>query len=337
MMNQNNKLICQICNKKCETINGLASHISRTHHITTKNYYDTYFKQNGDGICKTCGKPTNFKNLSCGYFDFCSNYCVGKNPQIQEHKKITTQKHFGVDYPMQSSEIMDKSKQTNIKNHGVENAYQIPTIKERANKNSHTEEANKKRNKSESETKKKLFADKNYKNAVIQKAINTNIEKRGVEWNSQLQETKERISNSVKKLYENPKYLSNIRTKYIYNNEHFDSSYELALYIYAIDHNEYIIRKPYKFKYIGNDNKVHTYTPDFLYKDDLLEIKGNCFLTEDGKLYNMFNGELQQEKQKCMEEHNVKLVTLNDIIKQIEYCIQKYNNKYWYRQFKKNK
>lgn len=334
MTNQNNKLVCQICNQKCATIGGLASHISRTHHISSKEYYDNFFKHTTDGICKTCGKPTNFLNLNVGYFDFCSNSCVGNNPQIQEHKKITTYKNFGVDYPMQSKEILDKAKQSNLVNYGVENSYQISSVKEKALVNSHTEEANEKRKRSIITTKQELYKDETYKQAIIEKTKQTNLYNYGVEWTSQVTDIKEKISNSVKKLYENPKYLSNIRTKYEYNGEKFDSSYELALYIYAIDHNEHIIRKPCRFKYMGNDGKSHTYTPDFSYKEQLVEIKGDCFL-QDGKLYNMYNGEILSEKQSCMEKHNVKLITYSDIQKHLQYCIEKYKDKYWYRRFKK--
>lgn len=39
------------------------------------------------------------------------------------------------------------------------------------------------------------------------------------------------------------------RKRYLYQNQHFDSSWELALWIYAKDHNEEIEREPCCFEY----------------------------------------------------------------------------------------
>jgi transposase-like protein len=47
-------------------------------------------------------------------------------------KKIeTTLKHYGVEHHMQSSEIIEKSKQTCLEKYGVEHVSQIPDIKDR--------------------------------------------------------------------------------------------------------------------------------------------------------------------------------------------------------------
>jgi hypothetical protein len=70
-----------------------------------------------------------------------------------------------------------------------------------------------------------------------------------------------------------PEVIKKSRKKYKYQENSFDSSWELALYIYAVDHNEEITREPVQLEY-SYDNKVFYYYPDFLYKGQLIEIKG---------------------------------------------------------------
>jgi hypothetical protein len=61
---------------------------------------------------------------------------------------------------------------------------------------------------------------------------------------------------------------------YSFKGENFDSSWELALWIYAKDHNEEIEREPCFFEY-EFDGVTHRYFPDFKYKGKLIEIKGD--------------------------------------------------------------
>ena len=70
--------------------------------------------------------------------------------------------------------------------------------------------------------------------------------------------------------------------KYRYDNITFDSSWELALWIYAKDHSEEIEREPCQFEYEYN-GAMHTYIPDFRYKGKLLEIKGDHYKDDKTK------------------------------------------------------
>lgn len=59
-----------------------------------------------------------------------------------------------------------------------------------------------------------------------------------------------------------------------YNGVFFDSQWELAFWIYCIDHNISIRRNETKFYYNVNDKK-HYYLPDFIINDcEIVEIKG---------------------------------------------------------------
>lgn len=105
----------------------------------------------------------------------------------------------------------------------------------------------------------------------------------------------------VRNYVQTTEYHKKAKKKYIYDNQKFDSIPELALYVYAKEHNESIIRNTtIKFEYIFND-KIHYYFPDFIYKNKLIEIKGDHFF-EDGKMINPYDrsqDEFYQAKYLC--------------------------------------
>lgn len=118
------------------------------------------------------------------------------------------------------------------------------------------------------------------------------------------------------------------KAKYIYNNIKFDSSWELALYIYAIDHNENIVREPIKFEYYINDS-VHYYIPDFLYKNNYIEIKGT-HLIKEGKLQNVFKKQTYKDlaKQNCIEQNGVIIMSYDEIQEKLSYINKTYGKNY---------
>lgn len=58
-------------------------HLKKVHNINSKEYYDN-FKKSREGICKTCGKSTVFRNIKEGYAVFCSNICVVTNSELKQ-------------------------------------------------------------------------------------------------------------------------------------------------------------------------------------------------------------------------------------------------------------
>lgn len=71
--------LCRICRKRYRNLNALGIHIKRRHRISTKEYYDTFFKEEGEDICIICGKETRFRGLWYGYGKICSSFtCIGK-------------------------------------------------------------------------------------------------------------------------------------------------------------------------------------------------------------------------------------------------------------------
>ena len=75
---------CKLCDSTFEKITALTTHIQFRHkEYTTQTYYDKFFKKEGEGLCKTCGKPTRFRTLFAGYSLFCSNKCVWQDPEVK--------------------------------------------------------------------------------------------------------------------------------------------------------------------------------------------------------------------------------------------------------------
>lgn len=122
------KYLCKICNKEQKGIYGFLSHL-RWHHpgITTKIYYDKFFKKQNEDVCQTpdCINKTNFYNLTQGYHKHCSRECTKKDPEF--NKKIFNSKMKSGIY----NNNREKAKKTCIKKYGVENISQIDEVKEK--------------------------------------------------------------------------------------------------------------------------------------------------------------------------------------------------------------
>ena len=46
--------ICEECGRLCKNLCSLGTHISKTHHIKPKQYYDKYIREEDEGYCKEC-------------------------------------------------------------------------------------------------------------------------------------------------------------------------------------------------------------------------------------------------------------------------------------------
>ena len=131
--------------------------------------------------------------------------------------------------------------------------------------------------------------------------------------------------------------------KYLYYGITFQSSWELAVWIYCIDHNIPIIRDPCMFEYKDFENNFHKYIPDFSINGKLVEIKGSQFFNSNGTMrfpYNKkkVNGEwinmtieekkymndLYERKHQCGLANGVEFWKESDCKKYIEYCNIKY-------------
>jgi hypothetical protein len=71
------RVVCQICDRQWGGLSSLGVHITRTHQMSTKDYYDKYLKKDSkEGVCLECGKPTFFQDMGAGYPNkYCSMSC----------------------------------------------------------------------------------------------------------------------------------------------------------------------------------------------------------------------------------------------------------------------
>ena len=117
---------------------------------------------------------------------------------------------------------------------------------------------------------------------------------------------------------------------YDYDGLHFDSKWELALWIYAKDHDEEIEREPTYFT-IPFKGKNCGYTLDFRYKGKLIEVKGDQFFKADGTLQNPFDHSQDERYEYCHQyaiQHGIEFWRYEDVKFAIDYVNQKYTKDY---------
>ena len=196
---------------------------------------------------------------------------------------------YGAKNPMQIKEIQEKTKQTNLERYGFENPMQSDIVKEKSKQTCLNRYG---------------VTNGGASKEALEKIKQTNLKRYGVENSFQSEDVKKKIKDSLFKnygMYHAP------TKKYIYNSEYFDSFPELCFYLYHITNNIEIKREPVELKFTFN-NKEYSYYPDFQVGEKLYEIKGNQFLTEEGKWQNPFDhtlDELFEAKRQCAIKNNV--------------------------------
>ena len=114
----------------------------------------------------------------------------------------------------------------------------------------------------------------------------------------------------------------------------FDSSWELAVWIYCIDHKIPIVRHPIQLQYEMNGS-MHKYLVDFKINEKLVEVKGDHLFDEHGN--PIFDHKHPwKEKYQCMIDNNVEIWKYKDVKPFINYVSQKYGKDYL-KQFRVNK
>ena len=118
--------------------------------------------------------------------------------------------------------------------------------------------------------------------------------------------------------------------KYTYNGIMFDSSPEIAYYIWLSDNNiPFIYHPDTEIWYLDKNGKSHKYEPDFLLLETniLVDIKGDHFFKT-----NIFKN--VTEKYQCMLNNNVMIITSKQYEKFMNYCAKKFGSKTWFKNYK---
>ena len=255
-----------------------------------------------------------------------------RNKDIYQKSRNTCLERYGTAYPIQKEEVKEKLKKTNLEKYGVEWNITSKSSKE--------------------------------------KFKNTSLQKYGVEWPMQNKDVYHNYQKSIMDKYgvehnmQNPdtrrkqqfkyhavifeKYgilwpmqSSKVRKlsarKYKYEEVKFDSGAELAFYTWLKDNNiefEYQPNVSLKYEF---DGKEHSYIPDFKVKNQLIEIKGDHFLREDGVSWKCpwarELDDLYEAKRQCCIANGVKIMYEKDYMKYIDYVKNKYGKDYL-KQFK---
>lgn len=272
--------------------------------------------------CFNCGKEvkrkskfygSNFICHSCAAKSFWSNEENRRNAILK--RESTNLKKYGYKEAAMSPEVKEKQRITRQEK-GIINPFTIPEKLEKIQKLAHSKES-------------------------MEKKKETNRKKFGVEWPAQSFEVLEKMKNTYfektgyKSAMHNPEVQQKNRIKaYLYDNIQFDSSWELAFYIYLKDHNKsFIYHPPFYMDYIDEEGVSRIYKPDFLVEGKFIEIKGEQFFDKDGHPFNNYTKKSWQTKFNKLVENKVEILRVDDIKKYLRYIKEKYGNKYL-KQFK---
>ena len=227
-------------------------------------------------------------------------------PEIKEKKKQTSMKHWGADHPWKSDIVRAKIRQTMLKKFGAEYPMQSEI----------------------------------FRKTILEKAKQTNLSKYGKPYIGQVTSVRMQIKQTWQE--KSPDDMRGIRVKsaknYIYDNQSFDSSWELAVWIWAHDMGKCIKREPRGLKYVY-ENELHTYFPDFDIDGQLVEVKGDHFFDKKGNMicpFNKFLNTLYETKHQCGLKNGVQFWSQKDIEPILLYIEDAYG-KHYLGQFKQSR
>lgn len=234
----------------------------------------------------------------------------GWTVESERKKRETTIQRYGVENVSQFKEFKDKEIQSKLHKYGFANGFSDPNVQQKAIT---------------------LAKDKKSKD----KKLNTFMEHYGVSHAMKHPSVKNKPYETYKSRtgYDHPLKNPEVKNKmvkefgqigrvrgYCYQGIHFDSSWELAVYIWLTDHNKkFLYHPPIPFKYIGDDNKEHEGYPDFLIEGKFYELKGTQFFNENHEPFNKYTQKFWWGKFQAMKENNITIWELKDIKPYLEY------------------
>lgn len=128
----------------------------------------------------------------------------------------------------------------------------------------------------------------------------------------------------------NPEKAYNSWGRYYYNNIYFDSSWELAYYIWLVDNNiPFKYHTGFYFEYYDAFNNKHRYYPDFYVNNEWVEIKSNILWDFEKNQIKNQDGTLNEAKTKCIIENNIKLLFGNEIKPYLNYVKNTYGKDFF--------
>ena len=279
--------------------------------------------------------------------------------EVQAKSKQTWIKNYGVDNPFKSPEVQKQIKDTLMKNHGVDNPFKSKEIYhkgemtrlERYGSTSYlgTEDC---LMKTKDWSMKTYGVDHHFKSSEMRKEIEeTNLRtygnKAGKAFGTQYFKDSMMSIYGVEYAMQSKEIFDKAHYHYIFDHQSFDSSPEIAFYIWLKDNNipfEYQPDMSFDYEF---DEKTHKYFPDFKVGDIYFEIKGDHFF-KDGKMicpykHKSWSDEqydlmckLYEKKHQCMLKNDV-VILRNESYRMFIVYVNKIYGKHYLKQFKNNK
>ena len=97
---------CKICNNIFKNSKSLSRHFHK-HNLSSREYYDSFCKNENEGFCLVCNKPTKYKNIKIGYRKYCSYKCMHGDKNFREIVRIKS-----IETKRNNPEIIKKQIQT---------------------------------------------------------------------------------------------------------------------------------------------------------------------------------------------------------------------------------
>lgn len=306
---EENLKTCQICKRRFQHRKAVAGHIGKTHHITSIDYYNSYYKTLNEEYCLICKNITKFDKHLYRYRTTCSHKCA--NVISTEKRQETNLKKYGSISPFGSKDIQLKTKNTVLKRYGCENIFQDSNIKDIikiTNLKKYGVEnpsCNKEIHQKKIDTCLKHYGVENYLSTdeCKERIKLTNLERYGFTCALQSATIKEKAKKTCIDRYgvDNPTKNRDILEKAckIQSKPYTLPSgkiihkmgYEPQFLNYVFQNNilkeNEIIYHPKGIKYIGFDNKEHYYFPDFYIPkwNLIVEVKSTWTLEKDKETY----------------------------------------------------
>lgn len=261
-------------------------------------------KYNIELKCPSCGKiftKNKYKAKENIYCRKCNiNKTYSEHPEKIQNalikRKETCKKLYGTENVAQNENIKEKYKNTQKEKYGGMGGFSF--AQKEIQKTAHTENANKKRK----ETCKKHFGTEHH------------------------MKNKEFLNSFQQEIFEKYGTVGPV-VRYRFMGMLFDSSWEIAYYIWLSDNNRSFVYHPNMFfEYKGSDGEIHKYYPDFLIEGKFYEIKGNQFFNEKNEPYNLYKKEFWWEKYNALLENNVTILREKDIKIALDYVNKNYGN-----------
>lgn len=271
--------------------------------ISYCNY--TYLKSCGDKECSGQTRKLTFKETYRLYGQEIKEKSLKTNlekygtafyTQTEEYKKQrkeTNLKKYGTEWPTQSQVVKDKTAKTCLEKYGVNSTLKVKEFREKGEQtfkekhNGMTPSEYFSSSEAIEKVRKTCNEKYGYDNPAQvpkfqEKAKQTCLERYGKDNYFKTEEFQEKSKKTclekygVEHILQDPQHFEKIYTYYKYNDLGFDSSSELAFYIYHTEAlHENVERLPLRISYINDyNNKEHYYYPDFRIGDQLIEIKG---------------------------------------------------------------